>query len=289
MSYKRRDITVQITKADGTFDKDSDIITLRNFKCECSIAAFGGMASTSMDMSIYGLSVDLMSKLTGKTQQILKEKHDLIRIMVEGELLFIGKISHSRINLNQAPDAPIEISANAVGAERLTPIPDTSIKGPVKIASVVEAIAKSVGLKFVNVDVNIAAPTIYAPGNAIEQIQGLARHYGFVADMDLGTVVIYTGNKPVDEITPFVSPSNGLKGYPIFYDQGINFRTTFSTAIKVGRNLKLETSLPHASGTYKIREGTVHYLSSNMDGGLWDTFVVATPLSLLQGDNNVSN
>lgn len=279
MSYQRRDLTVQITLAQGTFDEQSgNILTAKNMKCECSISAYGGISGTSLNLSLYGLSLDKMSKLTSKAQRYIAQEQNLIKVMANDETVFLGTITSARINLNQMPDAPIEIVANSVGYERTIPCTPTSINGTTSVASMVQAIANKVGLKFVNIDVDAKATNEHAHGNAIQQIQYLAQAYDFYADIDIGSVIIYKSQSAIDAVVPHVSPDNGLLGYPIFYDMGINFRCMFSSALRVGRKVNLQTSLPNGSGEYMITHGTTHYLSSNMDGGLWDTFVVAYPI-----------
>lgn len=282
MTYQRRELEVEFTLKSGTFDQQNgNVLRVKNMKCEMSISAFGGVTGTTLDMSLWGLSLDHMSKLTAKAQRFIAQEQNLIKIVANGETVFLGSIVASRINLNKMPDAPIEITANAVGYERTIPCTPTSVQGVTDVASLVQTIASKVGLKFVNVDVNIKAQNVHYSGNAIQQIQTIASDYDFYADVDIGTVYIYTNQSAIDAIMPFVSPSNGLLGYPIFYDIGINFQCMFSSAIRVGRKVKLETSLPNGSGEYMVRDGTTHYLSSNVEGGPWGTMVVAYPLENL--------
>lgn len=281
MSYIKRDLTVEFTLSEGAFDEGGgNVLTAKNMRCECSISAFGGIEGTSLNLSMYGLSLEQMAKLTGKAQRYISQKQNLIKVIVNDETVFTGTITSSRINLNLMPDAPVEIIANATGSEKIAPCSPTSHEGEIQVATLVENIAKKVNLKFINVDVNVVAKNPYVSGNAIQQIQDLAYRYGFSAEIDFGVVSIYTGKQPIDGVVPFISPDNGLIGYPIFYDMGINFRTLFSSSLKVGRKAHLETSLPNGSGEFIITNGTTHYLSSNIDGGLWDTFVVAYPSSI---------
>ena len=282
MTYQRRDLEVEFTLKSGTFDQQNgNVLRVKNMKCEMSISAFGGVTGTTMDMSLWGLSLDHMSKLTSKAQRFISQEQNLIKIVANGETVFLGTITASRINLNQMPDAPIEITANAVGYERTITCSPTSVQGVTDVASLVQTIASKVGLKFVNVDVNLKAQNVHYSGNAIQQIQTIANDYDFYADVDIGTVYIYTSQNAIDTVIPFVSPQNGLLGYPIFYDIGINFRCMFSSAIRVGRKVRLETSLPNGSGEYLITQGTTHYLSSYVEGGPWETMVVAYALENL--------
>lgn len=282
MTYQRRDLEIEFTLKSGTFDQQNgNVLRVKNMKCEMSISAFGGVTGTTMDMSLWGLSLDHMSKLTSKAQRFISQEQNLIKIVANGETVFLGTITASRINLNQMPDAPIEITANAVGYERTITCSPTSVQGVTDVASLIQTIASKVGLKFVNVDVNLKAQNAHYSGNAIQQIQTIANDYDFYADVDIGTVYIYTSQNAIDAVIPFVSPQNGLLGYPIFYDIGINFRCMFSSAIRVGRKVKLETSLPNGSGEYLITQGTTHYLSSYVEGGPWETMVVAYALENL--------
>ncbi|WP_313687914.1 baseplate hub protein [Pantoea sp.] len=279
MSYQRRELEIEFTLAEGTFDEQSgNILTVSNMKCELSISAFGGMTGTTMDMRLFGLSLDYMAKLTGKAQRYISQKQNLVKITANDEVVFIGTITASRINLNLMPDAPIEITANAVGYERSIPCAPTSVKGTTSVASLIQAIANKAGLKFTNIDVNKQATNPYYTGNAIQQIQAISSDYDFYADIDIGNITIYTSEKEIDNIIPFVSPSSGLIGYPIFVDIGINFTSMFSSAFRVGRKTRLETDLPNASGEYLVTHGTTHYLSSWVEGGPWFTMVVGLPL-----------
>lgn len=278
MTYRRQELEIEFTLKEGSFDDASgNVITLKNMKCEVSISAFGGVTGTTMEMSLWGLSLEYMAKLTVKAQRYILQKQNQVKVKANGETVFIGTIVASRINLNQMPDAPIELTASAVGHERILPCAPTSVSGETDVSDLVEAICKRVGLSFVNVDVKTKAVNPYYEGNAIAQINTIAHDYGFSVDMDVGVATIYSGKNPIDGAVPFVSPEHGLIGYPIFYDLGINFRCIFSSAIRVGRKVILDTSLPNGSGEYRIDPGTTHYLSSQVEGGPWETMVVGFP------------
>jgi hypothetical protein len=51
------------------------------------------------------------------------------------------------------PDAPIEITASAIGKEKLDVCEPTSIRGDADVSDMIKALAFKVDLKFVNVDV----------------------------------------------------------------------------------------------------------------------------------------
>ncbi|KMK23092.1 hypothetical protein ABW11_21005 [Pluralibacter gergoviae] len=284
MTYQRRDLQIEFTLGEGDFDgQGGNVITLKNMKCELSIAANGGVSGTTMALSLYGLSLDYMAKLTIKSHRWLNAKQNAVRVRANDDLVFSGSIVAARVDLNRMPDAPIELTANAVTDIRRERFEDTSLTGDLDIGQVAESIATRAGLKFINRGVTARASSLHLPGNAVEQLNKLARDYRFNVDMSLGLVIIYPDGQTVDDIAPHVSPAHGLKGYPVFTDNGISFRCMYSPLIRIGRKLILESDLPHASGEYLVLNGTTFYLSSYTEGGLWDAFVVAWPLNLSDG------
>jgi hypothetical protein len=77
-----------------------------------------------------------------------------------------------------------------------------------------------------------------------------------------------------DTVIPLISPEYGLIGYPIFSNGGVMFQTQFSSLLTTGRKIKLLTSLPHASGNYKLTNVT-HELSSWVEDGPWHSICIA--------------
>lgn len=52
MTYQRRELTVEFTLAEGSFDsQNGNVLTAKNMKCECSISAYGGITGTSLNLS----------------------------------------------------------------------------------------------------------------------------------------------------------------------------------------------------------------------------------------------
>jgi hypothetical protein len=105
------------------------------------------------------------------------------------------------------------------------------IEGEASVADMIKALASKVDLKFVNVDVKSVHSNPYYE-MLLSKFRKL-RPIHIIADIDFGTVTIYTGKSPIDSVVPFISPENGLIGYPIFYDIGINFRCIYSPSIKL--------------------------------------------------------
>ncbi|WP_228741042.1 hypothetical protein [Klebsiella pneumoniae] len=92
MSYKERELTVSFTLANGTFDGDiGDTLTVKGFKCEAAISAFGGATGTMMELSLWGLSLENMAKLTTNAQKIIAPSKMLSSFMPETLVFFPGQ------------------------------------------------------------------------------------------------------------------------------------------------------------------------------------------------------
>ncbi|QDX29562.1 baseplate hub protein [Dickeya poaceiphila] len=284
MTYERRDIEIKFKLSEGSFDdkKENDTITLKGFKCEVSVSAYGGATGTVANARIYGLSMDIIAKLTSRTRRIIAQKQNQIEIIANDERIFSGSITSPMINANMMPEAPIEIIAQATAYERTIPFPATSVAGKTTAQDLIKGIAGAAGFSFYNADVDVAVDNQRFDGSAIDQIQSIARAYGFNADIDVGKVTIYTGKNPIDDKVVLISADHGMIGYPIFTELGISVTCLYSPLIKVCRKIRIESDLPHVSGDYLIQVGTSHYLSSQIEGGPWFSVITATPTEWVQ-------
>ncbi|VTN40650.1 hypothetical protein [Raoultella ornithinolytica] len=104
MSYKERELTVSFTLANGTFDGGiGNTLTVKGFKCEAVYPHFGGATGTILELSLWGLSLENMSKLTTNAQKIISASKMPIVVYAGDTRVFSGSITSARINLNQMP------------------------------------------------------------------------------------------------------------------------------------------------------------------------------------------
>lgn len=276
MTYKKRSLKFQFTLKEGKFSEpDNNILTLENIKAEIEIGAYGGVSGTTMEGRVFGLSLDLMAKLSYKGIQLDGAKQNLLKVWADDEPVFFGTITNCFADFNQTPDVALIISGNATGYEQSIPVPPFSAKGSVDVADIINSIAASIGYSVVNSGVSFKLLNPYFDGNPIEQIRKAAKSAGINFDPRLGVIYIWPQTGYVDDIKPFISPQNGLLGYPVFSNYGVTFQCNYSSLIIIGRRIQLETSLPNASGIYTMQAAT-HHLSSWMEGGPWTTICRAS-------------
>ena len=72
-----------------------------------------------------------------------------------------------------------------------------------------------------------------------------------------------------------LNSASGLLGYPTMTQNGIEIRAIFNPSFRFAGLIKLETTTPKCSGTWRIIKMT-HTLDSNLpSGGKWETAITA--------------
>ena len=72
-----------------------------------------------------------------------------------------------------------------------------------------------------------------------------------------------------------LNSASGLLGYPTMTQNGIEIRAIFNPNFRFAGLIKLETTTPKCSGTWRIIKMT-HTLDSNLpSGGKWETAITA--------------
>lgn len=280
MTYKKRSMKVQFTLYEGSFDSDgNDVLTIDNIKAELSMAAYGGIQGQTLDLKVNGLSLEHMALISYKGIRVTGSKMNLIKVWFDDELIFFGAITGAFMDLNQMPDAPLIISATATGYDQTKPAAPFSASGSVNVVDILTAISKSVGYEVDNSGVSAQLSDPHFSGNPVQQINAVCQAAGINHEIAQGILTIWPQGGKRDDIKPLISPSCGLLGYPVFAPLGINFNTIYSSLLKIGREVQVDTSLPNASGDYTIIQAE-HYISTWVEGGPCQTTVYATPQKL---------
>lgn len=276
MTYKKRTLKFQFTLKEGAFDETgNNILTIDNIKADIEIGAYGGITGTTLEARVYGLGIDRMALLSYKGIQYNGAKQNMMKVWADDKPVFFGFITNCFADLNQMPDAPLIISATATGFDQSIVAPPFSARGDTSVVDIITSIARSIDFTVVNSGVASYLPNPHFEGDPVSQIQQCAHAAGIEIDFRLGAIYIWPQDGSVDENIPYISPSNGLMGYPVFSKYGINFQCQYSDLILRGRKIQIETSLPNASGIYTI-QSAIHHLSSWSGGGPWSTICWAS-------------
>lgn len=285
MSYRKRDITVEFTLAEGkTFDDSGNVLTVRNARCYINMAVYGGIAGTQITLYLWGLSPEHMASLSYKgVWRGAGIGQNLMRVWADGRPIFEGAISDAYADYNQAPDVPLMITASVLFALRHKIVSPFSAKGDVAIDDIIMPMASSVGLKFENQGVKRSLLNPYFTGDIARQMLEAAAAVD--AEIDLGSVekvTIWPRGQAKKLPGIDISPEHGLIGYPVFTNIGVSITTVFCMDIFIGRPVNLTSSLPNVTGSYNVK-GVIHTLTSWVEGGQW-----STNCSLARLENNES-
>jgi len=267
-------IELTITLGTGSFGADlGDTVTISNARIVASLVNPGGETMGHAQIRVYGMSQQLMNQLTtiGQINRAIRIKNTVS--VAAGDfngmqLVFFGVIVDAYAEYNSAPDVPFVIEAAEGMDIAVKPVGATSYKGQVSVQQIMQDLAASAGLAFEpnGVDTNLLNP--YLSGTTLSKIQQVARAAGIQYTIDRGTLAIWDLGKSRESEIPLISENSGMVGYPTLSSKGMTLKTSFNFNIKVGADVKVESSIPMANGiwhTYKA----AHEISSQLPDGPW--------------------
>jgi hypothetical protein len=286
MSFLKRTLDATITLKNGKFNDGSDSVTLTGHKISCVISRPGGTSQGIMSCAIYGLSFELLNRLTNIGIQIGENIGNAIQIVAGTEdkdgkkdksIAFEGSILQAWSDFNNQPDVMLNILAGGNIQMQLKPVGASSFQGNASIAAIMESFCKESGYTLKNVGVNGQIENAYFSGSTLEKIRSLARmaRIKYTIDDSTKVVTILPIDGSITDDIPLISPTTGLVGYPTFSSGGIIVKTIYNKNIKNQKAVKLESSIPAANGTWSAYD-IHHSLDSETPNGQWFTQFLAT-------------
>jgi hypothetical protein len=196
-------------------------------------------------------------------------------------VVFYGTIYAAWADVQSMPDCPFHVTANIGAYEAAKPVPPSSYRGLVDVATVLSGIATLAGWNFENSGVNVKVWNPYLPGTARDQAYAIAQHANVNIIIDggvPGTLAIWPKGAARNGAVPLISPDTGMIGYPTYTRQGIVVTTLFNPNINFGQNVQIKSSLSPANGTWNVSSLT-HTLDTEVPRGNWFTRFEANALS----------
>lgn len=273
-------IELTITLGTGQFgDEVGDTVTISDSRILASIINPGGESMGAAQIRVYGMSAELMNKLTtiGQINRATRVKNTVSVAVGDDngmQLVFFGVIADAWADYNASPDVPFMIQANAGLDIALKPVNATSYKGNVPIVQIMQDLATEAGLAFEgDVDVSLFNP--YLPGTTLNKIRSAARAAGVEYVIDRGTLSIWlVGKSRASDSIPKISADTGMVGYPTLSSKGMTIKALFNQNIKYGADIEVESFIPMANGTWHVYD-LGHEISSQMPDGPWFTTIEA--------------
>jgi hypothetical protein len=280
MTFVQRKLKATFTLAGGssggptTFaESGGNTTVLENLRMSAHVSKGGGRAFGTMDLRIYGMTLSLMNQLCtlGVTIGMVQRS----QVTLEGgddqsgmTTVFIGNVMNAWGDFASMPDVPFNVQANAGAFLQAQSASPTSYNGSVDIVNVMQTLAQTANLQFVNGGVSGKMPSTYLWGSPMDQIQQAAKNAGIFAQIDVNTLYIWPKNGTRGSSGVTVSPETGMIGYPSFTNQGIVVKTLYNPSIGVGQTVQVQSQLTRANGSWSVMNFDLQ-LDAQMPHGQW--------------------
>lgn len=276
--YNQRSFRFEFINETSSFDDaGNNQISISNVKATVSCQSSGNLFGTQVSVSIFGLGLDMLAALSSKAMGLFGTDTERIsmKIFVEKTAIFVGYMTSSIANMNSVPNSALMITATASADLQNKPASPFSFSGPTAVSDVINAICKAGGYNpyIIGLD-GVVTSNPHYEGSVFDQLQALCDDLNIAMSITPPSISFWPQKSTRDDVKPLISPEYGLIGYPIFSNGGVMFQSQFSTLLTTGRGIELQTSLPHASGVYKLTSVT-HELSSWFDDGPWHSICIA--------------
>lgn len=298
----RRLIEVTFSLSQGGFGSGgSDTVSLTNHRVVCDIMNAGLQTGSMASVSIFGMSLSLMNRLSVIITSLAQQSPNTITITAGDKTsglkqVFKGAVTEAFVDFQGSPDVAFRVTAMANSVIAALPISPTSYVGSPNASDVLQAIASKCGLQFVNNGVKSKlSPPVYFSGDGMTQITKCAASLGIPFVIDNGSLYIWPSSVSNIEPTFVVSGANGMIGYPQYNSSGVIVTTLFNPNAVFHQSFKLESDFAPAAWNnqegqlntggvqvYSPSNGTwviynlQHSISCNMPDGPWFTTLMAS-------------
>ena len=276
--YSKRSLRFEFVNETSSFDESgNNTISISEARATVSFQSAGNLFGTQINVSIFGLGIEMLAALSSKAMGLFGSDTERIsmKVFVGETAIFAGYMTSSIANMNAIPNAALMITATANADLQNKPASPFSFNGATPVPDIINAICNAAGYKaYITGLDGLVVTNPHYEGSIFTQLESLCNDVNVAMSVAPPSISFWPQDSTRDDVMPFISPEYGLIGYPIFSNGGLMFQTQFSTMLTTGRNVQIETSLPHASGVYKLTSVN-HELSSWMNDGPWHSICIA--------------
>jgi hypothetical protein len=291
MSFITRKLKLTFTLGTGSFgESGSATVVVSDLRISATIVKAGLNSMPQAQLAIYGLTLSVMNQLStlGAYQIIAYQRNNTVKVEAGDDngnltLVFTGTIFAAYADLSQPTEAPFIVYAMTGLLDQTKPVPPTSYKGSVSVATVINTLATLMGVSFENNGVTTQISNPYLAGTARQQVIRCVEAANIEWNgADNGVLAIWPKGGTRGGVVTTVSAQAGLVGYPGYSDYGPLVTVIFTPGIAFGGQLKLTSSITPASGTWWVAAVT-HRLESQTPGGAWFSDITCSKFNLSTG------
>lgn len=269
------------TFASAPAGTSANTIILTGLRAKALIEKAGGQSSAHAALDVYGMKMSDMNQLSTLGMRVNLVGRSTVQIAASDRdgnfgVVFKGGIVAAYFDASAMPDVAFRVTAQTGLLDLVAPTPPTSFKGSVDIITVLSSIANASARSFQNHGIqpgSIMMMNPYYSGSAYSQVKQIAQEHGinaFIDDQDFLVAMPRDGstNSGSSDQIPLVSKSTGMIGYPAFTADGIMLRTVYNPSIGFRSQIRVQSDLTPASGTW-IVHGLDHNLDALSPKGQW--------------------
>ncbi len=256
-------------------------ISVAGLRAIASIQAAEGRLGVRADVRIWGLSLDQMNTYSSRLASGVGV-NEFSLVIEAGDIggplhkVIEGGIWRSFVDLGGAPESAFNVNVSDTLRRSALPMASQSHRGAQPAEMLIQSICNIAGFTLTNNGAHAMLTNHTTYGSAIDQIEDIARAARFRLYIDGTHVYIWPHGGHRDDIVIDVGPSNGMVGYPRWWEGGILVTTLFNTDIQIGRQLNVTSSIPKAAGLWDIVN--VHHELMTMERNApWFTTAALSP------------
>jgi len=275
-------IRVTITLNGDTFANGNPLFA-EELRTLCTINYGGGSVVPHAEISIYGLNMQSMLKLTRIRWRDIKSMLNTIRIEAgdQGKKLttvFEGNITFAYVDMSNAPDVSLRITSSTGALNIYTPSTPVTYKGEISVVSAIEELCGKIECELENngVPETLTMTDVTLTDTDLNKIRALCKRYQIDLYIEQKRISIAPQGTPRNTKIATLRPGSGLLGYPVPTMQGIEVRCLFNPGITFGGVIRVADSIIEpCNGDWRVFGVTLN-LESEMPGGNWFMDLKAT-------------
>jgi hypothetical protein len=245
-----------------------------------NVQAVSGRLGVSAQVRIWGLSLEEMN-LYSSTLSAGVGVNEFTLVAEAGDLggsmhkVIDGTIWRSYIDFGDAPESSFVVNMVDQVYKSAKMIQSNSWPGAQNAEDMIAAVCAAAGYTFINYGAHAVLRNMSTYGSAIDQIDDIARAAKFSLYLEGDKVWIWKQNTPIDAVIIETGPDAGMVGHPQYWEAGLIITMLYNPDVRVGRMLKVTSSIPKANGTWSIIQVN-HDLGTMFHGAPWFTTAIVS-------------
>lgn len=281
-SYTKKILEVRVSLASGGFSSGNGQNTkILRLATDVVINKPGGEEKPTATIKITNVPPDDMEQLTFLAFEPLERARNVVAVYAGDEnglsLAFSGDITSAVPEFAPAPDPVLTISAVTGYEASIKAIQPTTGGGEQDAVAVLQRLAGEAGVTLTNRGASAKLRNICLMGGPLEQARAIAHaaRLELIID-DAEWIISPRGALREDDNrqnTPVWGLGSGLIGYPAYDQQGLTAKGIYEPRLKIGGPIRIDSTVPKASGLWRVTSLEHHLQYEIPNGGAWETSV----------------